>query len=98
MLKFRLQVMSLKRILFDADVEQVHIFGDEGEYDLLAYHYPIIGALPEGEVHIKDHKNIPLRAGVALFRQNRCLIIIEEKDAEGAPTDKPSINPIGKKD
>ena len=96
-MKFRLQIMSLKRILFDGDVEHVHLFGDEGEYDLLAHHFPLIGALPEGEVQIKGHKNVPLRAGVVLFRQNRCLVIIEEKDAEGAPTDKPSIDPIGKK-
>ncbi|PIQ84964.1 MAG: hypothetical protein COV74_10195 [Candidatus Omnitrophica bacterium CG11_big_fil_rev_8_21_14_0_20_45_26] len=78
---FRLQVMSLRRILFDAEVEEAHMFGDEGEYDLLPYHYPLMGALPEGEIKVKGHGGVPLRAGVVMFQNNRCIVIIEEKES-----------------
>lgn len=75
---FKLQVLSLVRMLFDGDVESVYLNGDEGEYELLPFHFPLIGALPEGEIKISGQKSIPLRAGVVLFDQNKCMILIEE--------------------
>jgi F0F1-type ATP synthase epsilon subunit len=75
---FHLQIMSLVRSLFEGEVESVYLFGDEGEYELLAYHYPLLGALPEGEIHIKGHEPIPIRAGAVLFEANRCVILVEE--------------------
>ena len=80
MATFRLQIMSLRRMLFDADVKAIYLSGDEGEYELLPYHYPLLGALPEGEVKIAEKGSVPLRAGVVLFQNNRCTIIIEENE------------------
>ena len=83
---FRLQVMSLRRVLFDGDVTSVYLSGDEGEYELLPYHYPLLGALPEGDIKIAGKGSVPLRAGVVLFQENRCTIIIEEhEEAEESP-------------
>ena len=80
--KFKLQIVSLKRMLFNGEVESVYLSGDEGEYELLAYHYPLLGALPEGEIKIRGHETIPVRAGVVLFQDNSCTIILEEMDQE----------------
>ncbi|MBI3306273.1 MAG: hypothetical protein HYZ84_00500 [Candidatus Omnitrophica bacterium] len=85
--KFRLQVISLKRMLFNEEVESVYLSGDEGEYELLAHHYPLIGALPEGEIKIAGFKSIPLRAGVVLFQDNQCNIIVEELDDQATEED-----------
>lgn len=78
---FRLRVMSLIRTLYDGDVEAVYLFGDEGEYELLPFHYPLLGALPEGEIRVSGHESIPIRAGVVSFMDNQCTIIIEEVNA-----------------
>lgn len=78
---FHLQVVSLIRVLFDAEVESVYLFGDEGEYEMLPFHYPLLGALPEGEIVIAGHESIPIRAGIVCFMDNRCTIIIEELEA-----------------
>ncbi len=83
MATFRLQIMSLRRVLFDGDVKSVYLSGDEGEYELLPYHFPLLGALPEGEVKIAEKGTVPLRAGVIMFRNNRCTIIIEENEDQG---------------
>ena len=79
---FRLQVLSLVRMLYDGAVESVYLTGDEGEYELLPYHFPLIGAIPEGEIKVAGQVSIPLRAGVVLFENNKCTIIIEEKLAD----------------
>lgn len=75
---FRLQVLSLIRMLFEGEVESVYLSGDEGEFELLPFHYPILSALPEGDIKIANHDPIPLRAGVMMFQDNQCIIIIEE--------------------
>ncbi len=75
---FRLRVLSLMGTLFDKQVESVHIFGDEGEFELLPFHHPLMGAIPTGEIRISQNPSIPLRAGVVLFKDNACTIIIEE--------------------
>lgn len=84
MATFRLQVVSLMRLLFDGDVRSVYLSGDEGEYELLPYHYALLGALPEGEIKIQGYSSIGLRAGVISFKENTCLILVEELDLEEA--------------
>lgn len=84
---FRLQVLSLRRVLFDGEVKSVRISGDEGEYELMPFHYPLLGALPEGEVWVAEKGSIPLRVGVVMFQHNHCTIIIEEhEEGSAAPT------------
>lgn len=87
-LTFRLQIMSLRRVLFDGEVKSVYLSGDEGEYELLPFHYPLLGALPEGEIKISEKGSVPLRTGVVMFQSNRCVIIIEEKEEAEARTAK----------
>lgn len=84
----RLVVISLVRALFEGEVKSVYLYGDEGEYEILPFHFPLLGALPEGEFKITTATNeivyIGLRAGVVLMNENSCVIIIEELDIEQA--------------
>jgi len=89
---FRLQVLSLIRMLFEGEVESVYCSGDEGEYELLPFHFPLLGALPEGELLIAGHESIPLRAGVVLFQDNQCIVIIEEMDKSGLTEKKSPLH------
>lgn len=89
---FRLQVLSLIRMLFEGEVESVYISGDEGEYELLPFHFPLLGAIPEGVIKVAGHESIPLRAGVVLFQDNQCIIIIEEMEKVEVKEDKRPIH------
>jgi len=89
---FRLQVLSLIRMIFEGEVESVYIAGDEGEYELLPFHYPILGAIPEGEVLIAGHDSVALRAGVLLFQDNQCIIIVEEMEKGDIKEDKKPLH------
>jgi len=79
---FRLRVMSLVRTLFDDDVESVFLQGDEGEYELLPFHYPLIGALVNSEIKIARQTALHVRSGVVLFDNNTCIILVEEQNIE----------------
>ena len=81
-LKFRLQVMSLIRVLYDDQVNSVFLQGDEGEYELLPNHYPLIGALVDSEIKVANQKPIPIKTGVVMFDNNNCIILVEEINIE----------------
>jgi F0F1-type ATP synthase epsilon subunit len=85
---FRLLVVSLVRVVYDAQIRSVYFYGDEGEYEILPYHFPLLGALPEGHMRVITDKDeyvyIGLRAGVNLMNENTCIVIIEELDMEAA--------------
>ena len=75
---FRLRVYSLRGVWFDGQVESVYLFGDEGEFEILAFHYPLLSSLPEGQVNIAGHDPIPIRVGIVMFQGNTCTIVMEE--------------------
>ena len=75
--KFHLQILSLQGLVFDDLVEAVYLTSEEGEFELLAFHHPLVATLVEGEIKISDHDGIPIRLGVVSFRENRCYMIVE---------------------
>jgi len=76
-LTFPLQILCLQGVAFEGDVESVYLSGYEGEFELLPLHYPLLAALPQGEVKIANHASVPISVGVLLFRNNSCRIIAE---------------------
>lgn len=62
---------------FDDMVESVYMSGDEGEFELLAFHHPLLAAIPEGNLYIADHESIPIQVGIISFKNNECRVIAE---------------------
>jgi len=75
--KFHLQILSLQGLVFDDLVESVYLTSEEGEFELLAFHHPLVATLIEGAIKIADHPSVPIRLGVVSFRENRCYMIVE---------------------
>lgn len=75
---FRCVILSAKRLILEEEVNSVFITGDRGEYELLAYHYPLIGIIA-GDIVINWDKRLPVKGGVVRFFANECNIMIEEK-------------------
>ncbi len=76
-LKFPLRILSLRGIVFEEEVESVYIFGADGEFELLAYHFPLLAEIPEGEIQIAHHDPVPIKVGVIMFKDNKCTVICE---------------------
>ncbi len=78
---FRCVILSAKRLVFEAEINSLFITGDRGEYELLAYHYPLIGIV-KGDIVINWEKRLPVRGGVVRFFANECNVMIEEAPAQ----------------
>ena len=90
---FRCVILSPKNLIFESEVNSLYIIGDRSEYELLAYHYPLIGLVRQGDIIIDWKRSIPVRSGILRFFANECTILVEESDktvaqAKGT-TDKP---------
>ena len=74
---FRCVILSAKRLVFEDEINSLFITGDHGEYEILAYHYPLIGIV-KGDIVINWEKRLQVRGGVVRFFANECNIMIEE--------------------
>ena len=75
---FRCIILSPKNLVYENEVTSVFLQGDQGEFELLAYHYPLIGILIKGEIVIDLNKTIPIKSGIVRFYANECTILVEE--------------------
>jgi F0F1-type ATP synthase epsilon subunit len=86
---FRCTILSPKNVIFENEVTSLFISGDRSEYELLAYHYPLIGLVKKGDLIIDWQKRIPINSGVIRFFANECTILIEEAAGTFAAGQKP---------
>jgi F0F1-type ATP synthase epsilon subunit len=75
---FRCIVLSPKNLIFEKEVTSVSITSDKGEFELLSYHYPLVGILIAGDIVIDQIHQIPVRSGIVRFYANECTILVEE--------------------
>ncbi len=75
---FKLSIMTPDSLLYQNEVESVFFTGDQGEYELLPYHYPVLGVLKEGNIIINWREAVPIKFGVVKFFANDCIVLVEE--------------------
>ena len=75
---FHCVILSPKNLIFESDVTSLYIMGDRTEYELLAYHYPLIGLVQQGDIIIDWKRSVPVRSGILRFFANECTILVEE--------------------
>ena len=74
---FHVTVLNPKQVLYEGDAESVFLPGDEGEFELLSYHAPIVSLLKEGNVIIDWGVRIPIRRGMVKFFSEDCVVLAE---------------------
>lgn len=77
---FKIAIMTPDALLYQNEIESVFFIGDKGEYELLAYHYPILGILAQGNIIINWREAVPIKFGVVKFFANDCVVLVEEID------------------
>ena len=76
---FKCIIMSPKSLIYENEVQSIFLTGDRGEYELLAYHYAVLGILKQGSIIINWKDSVPIKAGVVRFYANECIILVEEE-------------------
>ncbi|MEI6564568.1 MAG: hypothetical protein WCO42_09725 [bacterium] len=79
---FSLKILNPKHVVFEGMVGSVFLPGDAGEFELLAYHVPIVSLLKEGEIIVDWKTRIPIKKGMIRYLDEECVILLEE---QGAP-------------
>ncbi len=74
---FKLTVMTPDALVYENEVESIFLTGDRGEYEILPYHYPILGILKRSDIIIDWKESIPVKSGLVRFFANDCIILIE---------------------
>jgi F0F1-type ATP synthase epsilon subunit len=77
---FRCVILSPKNLIFEDEIHSLYIMGDRTEYELLPYHYPLIGLVQQSDIVIDWKRTIPVRSGILRFFANECTILVEETD------------------
>ena len=75
---FKLSIMTPEALLYQNEVESVFFTGDQGEYELLPYHYPVIGILKQSNIIINWKESVPGKFGLIKFFANDCIVLVEE--------------------
>jgi len=75
---FKISIMTPEALLYQNEVESVFFTGDRGEYELLPYHYPVLGILTQSNIIINWKECVPVKFGVVKFFANDCIVLVEE--------------------
>jgi len=76
---FKCVILSPHSLIYQSEIQSIFLKGDAGEYELLAYHYPLLGVLRKGDIIINWNEKISIRGGVIKFFANECTIMVEEE-------------------
>jgi F0F1-type ATP synthase epsilon subunit len=75
---FKISIMTPDALLYQNEVESAFLTGDSGEYELLAYHYPVLGILKQGNIILNWQEAVPIKFGIVRFFANDCIVLVEE--------------------
>ena len=73
-----LTIINPKHILYQGEASSVFLPGDQGEFEILPLHAPIVSLLKPGEVVVNWEERINITRGMVKFDENKCVIVVEE--------------------
>ncbi|MCM8820077.1 MAG: hypothetical protein NC925_04700 [Candidatus Omnitrophica bacterium] len=74
---FDVLLLNPKEILFEGKAKSVIVPGEEGVFEILSFHKPILSRLIYGTVYV-DNQRFYIKRGIISFYQNKATIIVEE--------------------
>jgi len=74
---FSILILNPKEVLYEGEAESVFLQGDEGEFEVLEYHSPIMSNLRKGKIVIDGRKYLAIKGGIARFDHNSLVVLAE---------------------
>jgi len=74
---FDVIIYSPEKVLFQGKASSVVFPGEQGVFEVLPYHKPLVSRLLGGKILIDD-RSIAIRCGLVGIRSNKATAIVEE--------------------
>ena len=79
--KFKLTIMDPDSIIYKNNVTTLFVPGDNGDFELLSYHYPVLCLLrADSDLIINWKEVVTAKKGIVRFFKNDCVAIVELRD------------------
>ncbi|MFH0986392.1 MAG: hypothetical protein V1882_12830 [Candidatus Omnitrophota bacterium] len=75
---FKATVTTLRRVIFEGEVESAFLSGVLGEFEILEFHKPLVSLLKEGIILFDKDTALAISKGVAQFRDNELVAFVEQ--------------------
>ena len=85
---FKCTIMTPDALIYESEVQSLFLTGDRGEYEILPYHYPVLGILKQSNVIVDWKESISIKFGIIRFFANDCIILVEQEIKETKTTKK----------
>lgn len=73
---FNVTVLDQAHVIFDGMASSVTLPGEEGEFEILDFHKPIVSFLKRGEIII-DNMGFPISRGIMKFHKEQLMALVE---------------------
>jgi len=87
---FQFRLVTPQKLLLEAEVQALQVPGSEGYLGVLAHHAPLITALQEGKLTVKDPSGretaYHVTGGFLEVSDNRATVLADSAVLEGAPS------------
>jgi len=74
----KVTVISPKRTIFEGEAKSVFLPGQEGEFEILEFHKPIISLLRQGDIIIDGVKSLVITKGAVRLYKDEVVALVEE--------------------
>ncbi len=71
-------VLSPKEVIFEGKAKSVVIPGEQGVFEVLVFHKPILSRLLAGTMFI-DEQSLRIKRGIIKVSKNKVTVIVEEE-------------------
>ncbi len=78
MLQLDVKILSPRKIIYSGKAGNVILPGEQGVFEILPYHKPILSRLISGILYIGE-ESLSIRRGIVKANKNTVTIIVEEK-------------------
>lgn len=75
---FKVTILNPKRTIYEGEAKSVFLPGDQGEFEVLELHKPIISLLRRGEIIIDWNKSVAISKGIIRMRKDELVALVEE--------------------
>ena len=75
---YHVTILNPKHVVYEGDAQSVFLPGDQGEFEILDFHAPIVSLLKPGNVVVDWKTRIPIKNGMVKFDDSGCVILVEE--------------------